>query len=402
MSSYRSGRRRAVLCWGGIFGVCVAAWLLSSYAFAQSSLAVTGSVSVVPNQPVSWYKLTYTFGVTGVPGGATNVFFTAVMPRAAVGAPTAPGCTVNDLTVTCPAVNGQASVSVNVSSAVTVVTNVGAFAYGPGVFAYGQASPIPATLTAPAPTPTPTPTPTLTPTATPTAGPPTATPTRTPTPTPTRTPTITPTPTTTPTRTPTPTPVATPAPPTGVTATAAGASVAVTWVAPSGQIHHYEVWRVASTAPNTFVRVLPDVTGTTYTDSAVVAGAVYVYKVVAISTAFLPSLESNHDLAYKAAFADDPLIANVTLIRAQHILDLREAVAAVRQTAGLPEPGWTEPGPGVGTLVRAVHVEELRDNLDPALTALGVPLPAYTNNPLTGGVTIVKAVHIQELRNSMK
>lgn len=193
-----------------------------------------------------------------------------------------------------------------------------------------------------------------------------------------------------------------PGPPTAVTATAAGTSVAVTWVAPGGQIDHYEVWRLAPSPLGTFVHLTPDPTTTTYTDQNLSASTAYVYKVIAVNTALLRSPDSNRDLAYTGVFIDDPLVANATPIRAQHILNLRQAVAAARQTAGLSAPVWTDLALGVGTLIRAIHVSDLRLNLNPALTVLVLSTPTYTDNPLISGVTIVKAVHIQEIRNRLK
>lgn len=152
----------------------------------------------------------------------------------------------------------------------------------------------------------------------------------------------------------------------------------------------------------TFVLVAPSVTTTSYTDSTVAASTAYVYKANAVGVTGLRSADSNRDISYTRLFADDPLVVNVTLIRVQHILDLRQAVAAARQTAGLAAPSWTDPSLAIGTLIRAAHVQELRSNLDPALSALAVAGVSYTNNPLTGGVTIIRAVHIQEIRNKLK
>jgi len=58
----------------------------------------------------------------------------------------------------------------------------------------------------------------------------------------------------------------------------------------------------------------------------------------------------------------DAIVSGLTPIRAQHILDLRTALAAVYTNATLPPPTYTDSGlvPGV-TPLRAVHIEELRD-----------------------------------------
>jgi hypothetical protein len=142
------------------------------------------------------------------------------------------------------------------------------------------------------------------------------------------------------------------------------------------------------------------VTTTAYTDSAVSASTAYVYKVNSVGITLLRSADSIRDLAYTGVFADDPLVVNTTLVRAQHILELRQAVTAVRQTAVLGAPGWVDPSLGVGTLVRAVHIQELRSNLDGALGPLGLLVTGYTDPLLTG--VLIKAIHVQEIRNRVK
>ena len=175
----------------------------------------------------------------------------------------------------------------------------------------------------------------------------------------------------------------------------------MTWVAPGGLVDHYEVWRLGPTPVGTFVLIAPSVTTTTYTDSSFSAATAYVYKVNAVGITLLRSADSNRDLAYTKVFVDDPLVANSTLIRAQHILDLRQAVAAVRLTAALPTTWPNDPSLAVGTLIRAVHVTDLRSNLDGGLGPLGLPITGYTDVPLVAGA-IVRAVHIQELRTRVK
>lgn len=176
-----------------------------------------------------------------------------------------------------------------------------------------------------------------------------------------------------------------------------------------GAVHHYEVWRQGPTPLGTFVIWAANVTGTSYTDSVFSAATAYVYKAVAISATLIRSTDSNRDLAYTALFLDDPLVANSTLVKYQHITQLRQAVVAVRLTGGLgitPNPPWTDSSLTAGTLVRAPHIMDLRLNLDPALAALGVstdlPPPPYTDGQLYVLVTAVRYQHVQELRDRIK
>ena len=193
-----------------------------------------------------------------------------------------------------------------------------------------------------------------------------------------------------------------PGAPTNVAATFDGASVSVTWVAPpGGSVDHYEVWRLGPTPIGSFVLIAPAVTTTTYTDSAMSMSTAYVYKVNAVGIGLLRSPDSNLDLAYTGVFVDDPLVVHSTLVRLQHILDLRQAVAAVRLTAGLTTTWPTNPPLGIGALVSAAHIQGLRSNLDAALPLLSLSTTGYTDDPLAAGVTI-KAIHIQEIRAKVK
>jgi hypothetical protein len=106
------------------------------------------------------------------------------------------------------------------------------------------------------------------------------------------------------------------------------------------------------------------------------------------------------DNAASISFTDDPLIAGVTNIKAQHINELRAAVNAVRAKAGLAQASWTDPSLQ-GVAVKAVHIMELRQNLNQALQAMGFTPPVYTDSTLSPGV-IVKKVHIEELRQALR
>ena len=58
----------------------------------------------------------------------------------------------------------------------------------------------------------------------------------------------------------------------------------------------------------------------------------------------------------------DPVLrAGVTRVRLAHLLELREALAAMYRAAGRAEPHWTDPALSVGmTPIRAAHLTELR------------------------------------------
>jgi endoglucanase len=96
---------------------------------------------------------------------------------------------------------------------------------------------------------------------------------------------------------------------------------------------------------------------------------------------------------YDPAYTDDPIVAQVTVIKAVHLLELRDAVNAVRARAGLAPLVFGDGVPAPGTVIRASHIIDLRNALNAAL----FPNPAYTDPALAPG-NAVRAVHIQELR----
>jgi hypothetical protein len=98
-------------------------------------------------------------------------------------------------------------------------------------------------------------------------------------------------------------------------------------------------------------------------------------------------------------FTDDPLVAGVTIVRAIHINQLRQAVNEIRGRAGLPAYSFTDTiAPGV--VVKAIHINELRTALDEARARLGLSTGGWTGT-ISPGV-IIRAIHIQEIRNRMK
>jgi len=185
-------------------------------------------------------------------------------------------------------------------------------------------------------------------------------------------------------------PVSLAAPSAVVAETLSAAQVQVTWTAVSGA-DSYDVER--STDAVIFTPVGNSLT-TTYNDTTVTNGVSYLYRVRTVDSGS-PSDPSNVDVATAITFTDDPATAGV-IAKAVHLTEMRSAVDAVRQLAGLAPATWTP-----GTTIAAVHVTELRSALSTALTTLGFPAPTFTDT-ITGGVTIVKAVHAQEIRDAVK
>lgn len=191
-----------------------------------------------------------------------------------------------------------------------------------------------------------------------------------------------------------------PPPVSNLIATASSAArVDLTWSSSLGTLDHFEVERRQNIA-SPFV-IVANVTGTSFSDTTVSSGITYLYRVRAASecgTAF--SDYSNTDMATTIIFTDDPLIAGITVVKAQHLLQLRQAVNSVRAAANQGPFNWAEVIQS-GVPIKASHVQELRNVLNPARNALGFTSQPFTDNPLVPGVLIKKA-HIEEIRQDVK
>jgi len=186
--------------------------------------------------------------------------------------------------------------------------------------------------------------------------------------------------------------------PTNLVATAASTTqVNLTWSAATGA-SYYRVER--SFNNGSYIEIGTSVR-TAYTDNLASPGITYLYRVRAVDGSGNVSGYSNFDLATTIMFTDDPLTAAVTVVKAQHFSELRQAVNAVRTSAGLGAAIWTDSSLG-GIAIKAVHVQELRNYLGSAMTTLGLTAPTYTDPTLNAGVTIVKKVHVEELRQNVK
>jgi hypothetical protein len=104
----------------------------------------------------------------------------------------------------------------------------------------------------------------------------------------------------------------------------------------------------------------------------------------------------------RPTFTDDPLVAGVTPVKAVHIVELRQAIATLCASQGLPPVAWTDATlvPGV-TPVKGVHLVELRAALASAYQAGGHSVPVWTPISIAGGETVVTASGLQELRDAI-
>jgi murein DD-endopeptidase MepM/ murein hydrolase activator NlpD/pimeloyl-ACP methyl ester carboxylesterase len=101
-------------------------------------------------------------------------------------------------------------------------------------------------------------------------------------------------------------------------------------------------------------------------------------------------------------FTDDTLVAGVTTPKAQHIIELRQAIDALRVVAGLQPAPWTDAVlVPTSTMIKAVHIQELRSYLEESTARLGYPAQSYTDSLLSGGF-LIKRLHIEELRQRIR
>jgi hypothetical protein len=186
-----------------------------------------------------------------------------------------------------------------------------------------------------------------------------------------------------------------PAPTQASAAAVSAASIRVTW-SHSGSTDSVENFQLERRGPDgtNFFNAPASVRELTQT---VAADAAYVYRVRAIKASTFSDF-SSADLATTVIFVDDPLVPQVTKVRAVHLTQLRTAVAAVRALTTSTTPVFTDATPA---LVRRVHIEELRTMLKQARAALALPLWTFTDDPFAADQKI-KAVHFDELRGGVR
>lgn len=189
--------------------------------------------------------------------------------------------------------------------------------------------------------------------------------------------------------------------PTGLVATGDVSSVTLGWAGSTAATGYKIYRRGTGEAAATF---LASSIGTTYADSAVVAGQAYIYYVTATAAA-AESAASNSDFATVFRYTDTTLGSGTTTIRRSHITELRSAVDALRAVNGNGPATWTtDPLVTAGvTPVRRLHIDELRAAVNAARTALGFTSTTFAIDPtLTSNLTSIKLAHISELRDALK
>jgi YD repeat-containing protein len=178
--------------------------------------------------------------------------------------------------------------------------------------------------------------------------------------------------------------------PDDLAATAAAATrVNLSWSF-SGSKDRFEIYRGGTKIGST--------TATSYTDTTATAATAYLYQIRAVKNE-TSSDPSPPDLATTVIFADDPVVAGVTLPSAQHLIQLRQAVNAVRRAGGLANASFSDATIDTGTIMKAVHVQELGTALNQGRVALGLGQLSFRT--LLIGKSIL-AADINDLRGGVK
>jgi YD repeat-containing protein len=186
------------------------------------------------------------------------------------------------------------------------------------------------------------------------------------------------------------------APPTLSVDSTSDTKVTLSWPAVGGAVS-YRVERSPNVLTPYAVVGQPAPNG--FQDTGLTRGHAYLYRVRAVDAAGALSPPGPVAMATAVTFVDAALVAGVTAVKADHVRDLRLAVAGVRGTALLTTSWGEEVTSGV-TPVRAAHVRELRTKLDEGLAALGLPVGAYEDTPLNGSPngTPIRKRQFEQLR----
>jgi hypothetical protein len=199
--------------------------------------------------------------------------------------------------------------------------------------------------------------------------------------------------------------------PSQVNASAAGTSVNVTWAAGTGA-EKYEVQRKITGQPWTRAGLVAN-NVFSFTETPSAPGGMALYRVLSVAgDAYLPannlasSAPSGADFANVMAYTYQAIAVppGNTLIRAQHLIELRQAVNALCDAAGAPQEysaaelqltslqGMAVKDEDFTSLM--AHINVIRTN---ALVNRGVAL--FSTPPTTGGVTV--AAQVLSLRSAL-
>jgi hypothetical protein len=142
-------------------------------------------------------------------------------------------------------------------------------------------------------------------------------------------------------------------------------------------------------------------------DTSTVTATTPSHSVGAVQIELTPTCGSMYSRANAFAylptvFTDNTIMVGQTTAKAQHIIELRQAVDALRAVAGLGPAPWTDLTlSAFNTQIKAVHILELRSFLEDAAARLGYAAGSYNDPSLNTGF-VIKRIHIEDLRQRIR
>jgi hypothetical protein len=175
-------------------------------------------------------------------------------------------------------------------------------------------------------------------------------------------------------------------------------NVGVAWNAVAGANNYHVLRATTVNGPYAEIAASPT-TSLSAPDGGLTANHTYLYKVQA-SNATIVSAPSVLDPATTTMFTDYPLNPG-TVVKKEHMNELRTAVNAMRTAAVLGAGVFTNVPANTGTLVTARHILELRTAIDQARATLGLTAGVWSD-PAVTSTTPIRAAQITAVRNSVK
>ena len=142
--------------------------------------------------------------------------------------------------------------------------------------------------------------------------------------------------------------------------------------------------------------------GTSAIEFTTPSHAVGAVDIVLTPTSGSPVTKTNAFAYLPTVFTDNTLTIGVTTAKAQHVIEIRQAVDALRAVAGLGPAPWTDLSLSpFNTKIKAAHILELRTYLEDAASRLGLTPGSYNDPGLTTGF-VIKRAHIEDLRQRIR
>ncbi|HKS24376.1 MAG TPA: S8 family serine peptidase [Thermoanaerobaculia bacterium] len=186
--------------------------------------------------------------------------------------------------------------------------------------------------------------------------------------------------------------------PTGLTATGANGVVTISWTSAAGATG-YDVQRKIGSGAWSLAQ---SVSSSPAYDSPTVPTGVVLYRVVA-KAGGASSNPSNVDVAYTKNFTDDPIVAAMTIVKAKHLVEVRQEVNALLDLGGSAPvyAGSDLDEASIKTLVvTPSHFTTAMTNLNTARAAVGLSSVAFQVTPVTGAA--IAGTPMANLRSGVK